>query len=57
MATPSYVDCVAMALETDKGKVSVRLSVLNRHPKASWNGKIEFVGFGEWQIELELYMR
>lgn len=36
-----------MAIETGKGKASVRLSVLNRHPTASWQGKIEFVGFGE----------
>lgn len=36
-----------MAVETGTGKASVRLSVLNRHPTASWQGKIEFVGFGE----------
>ncbi|WRT64407.1 uncharacterized protein IL334_001339 [Kwoniella shivajii] len=41
---PTYIDSVAVQVKTDGG-LSVRLSVLNRHPTADWDAKISFSGF------------
>ena len=49
---PAYVDCVAMIVEEEGSKhASIRLSVLNRHPTADWNGKIDFEGFEIESVE------
>ncbi|EST07240.1 Alpha-L-arabinofuranosidase, C-terminal [Kalmanozyma brasiliensis GHG001] len=46
LSKPAYVDCVAVLVQDQGGKkASIRLSVLNRHPTADWNGEIHFDGF------------
>ncbi|OXG41202.1 alpha-N-arabinofuranosidase [Cryptococcus neoformans] len=52
---PSYVDSVAILVETEKG-ASIRVSVLNRHPEVDWSSKIGFSGFEVESIEVhEIY--
>lgn len=49
---PGYVDCVAMIVEEEGSRrASIRLTVLNRHPTADWNGKISFDGFEIESVE------
>jgi alpha-N-arabinofuranosidase len=50
---PAYVDIVAIVVDGGSsdgqkgdGK-SIRMSVLNRHPSADWEGKIALPDFGE----------
>ena len=42
---PDYVDLVAVHVETANGP-TVRMSVLNRHPSADWEGHVRLDGFG-----------
>jgi hypothetical protein len=52
LTKPAYVDVVAIIVkkpnENSKNKkASIRLSVLNRHPEAAWEGVLKFDHFGE----------
>lgn len=43
-ANPRYIDLVAM-VKDDEGKISIRVSVMNRHPTLDWDASdIEFNG-------------
>lgn len=44
---PSYIDMVAVTVEKD-GAESIRLSILNRHPTADWDGVFKFEGLGKY---------
>ena len=41
---PAYIDTCAVLAETQGGS-SIRISVLNRHPTASWEANLEIRGF------------
>lgn len=51
LTKPAYVDVVAIIVkkpnENSNKKASIRLSVLNRHPEAAWEGVLKFDHFGE----------
>jgi alpha-N-arabinofuranosidase len=50
---PAYIDTVAMITPDSK---SIRVSVLNRHPKADWDVDFRFDGFEVSSIEVhEVY--
>jgi alpha-N-arabinofuranosidase len=40
MIPPAYVDIVGVAVQSGKSRASIRLSILNRHPTASWTASI-----------------
>ena len=48
---PDYIDTSALIVRstTQAGEASIRLSVLNRHPEASWTGGLCLEGFGKCQ--------
>lgn len=43
-SAPRYVDMVSVCVEDGNGGVSIRLSILNRHPSADWTAPITFSG-------------
>jgi hypothetical protein len=54
LTKPAYVDVVAIIVHkpsensiSKKARASIRLSVLNRHPEAAWDGVLNFDHFGE----------
>ena len=47
---PSYIDSVAIVVDGDQG-LSVRISILNRHPSADWKARISIPDFGERKQE------
>ncbi|PWN54403.1 glycoside hydrolase [Violaceomyces palustris] len=52
---PAYVDAVGVLVEDREGDPStssIRLSILNRHPSADWNGLIRFDGFEIESVEI-----
>ena len=40
-----YIDTVAVKVEKKDG-VSIRVAVLNRHPKADWTANLDILDFG-----------
>lgn len=52
----AYVDMTAVVVDLENGKSSIRLSILNRHPEADWQGDVEFTGFEIESVQVhELY--
>ena len=52
----AYVDMTAVVVDLEDGKSSIRLSILNRHPEATWEGDLTFTGFDVEKVEVhELY--
>ncbi|WWC58875.1 uncharacterized protein I303_101420 [Kwoniella dejecticola CBS 10117] len=52
---PSYIDSVAVLVKTPEG-LSIRVSVLNRHPTADWVTNIGFSGFELRNVKIhEIY--
>nr|XP_019049579.1 alpha-N-arabinofuranosidase [Kwoniella bestiolae CBS 10118]OCF28509.1 alpha-N-arabinofuranosidase [Kwoniella bestiolae CBS 10118] len=52
---PAYIDSVAVMVETSDG-LSIRLSILNRHPTADWEAKIAFTGLNLKKVSVhEIY--
>ncbi|KAK8850310.1 hypothetical protein IAR55_004227 [Kwoniella newhampshirensis] len=52
---PSYIDTVAVLVKTPNG-LSIRLSVLNRHPEADWKAVVKIHGFKLKHVEIhEIY--
>lgn len=46
----------AVVVDLEDGKSSIRLSILNRHPEAAWEGDLTFTGFDVEKVEVhELY--
>ncbi|KAJ9115862.1 hypothetical protein QFC22_005004 [Naganishia vaughanmartiniae] len=46
----------AAASGSGKGRCSIRLSILNRHPEQAWQGDLTFMGFQVDKVETyELY--
>lgn len=46
----------AVVVDLENGKSSIRLSILNRHPEADWEGDLAFTGFDVEKVEVhELY--
>jgi alpha-N-arabinofuranosidase len=46
----------AVVVDLKDGKSSIRLSILNRHPEAAWEGDLSFTGFDVEKVEVhELY--
>jgi hypothetical protein len=50
LTKPAYVDVVAIIVKKAGKKASIRLSVLNRHPEAAWEGVLNFDHFGEYRV-------
>jgi alpha-N-arabinofuranosidase len=52
----AYVDMTAVVVDLEDGKSSIRLSILNRHPEADWEGELAFTGFDVEKVQVhELY--
>jgi len=49
---PSYIDAVAVLSEEGSGGSTIRLSIINRHPTATWEADIHFIGFSASPISL-----
>jgi alpha-N-arabinofuranosidase len=46
----------AVVVDLENGKSSIRLSILNRHPEADWQGELAFTGFDVESVQVhELY--
>ena len=52
LTKPAYVDVVAIIVKKEGKKTSIRLSVLNRHPDAAWEGELNFDHFGEYHVSM-----
>jgi hypothetical protein len=43
---PAYIDLIAIVVDTTDG-ISIRVSVLNRHPTADWKADFRLDAFGK----------
>jgi hypothetical protein len=44
---PAYIDTVAIRVDIGSERVSIRISILNRHPDIDWDAKFEVCDLGE----------